>query len=208
MSPPIYRTPSFFKDKGKALAQLFGGYQITGIYTVRTGTPFGIVDSTNDASGYGIPRYNPISPITQHTFKNIPNGTASNGNQYVISGATSLPVDVPFGNAALLGISDLGPYPSTMTQRNTFRGPGAYNLNMSVSKTFPLYERFNLELRAEAFDITNHHNLYIQESQLDAADYTTSAGAPSNPQIIASKGGVGGPNDERRFLQFAGKINF
>ena len=207
---PIYRTPSFFRNKGGYLAQLLGGYEVTGIYTVRTGTPFTISDSTNNNSGYGLTRYNPASANYQHTFKAIPTGTASNGNQYNISGATTLPVDVPFGNAALLGISDLGPYPSTLTARNSFRGPGAYNFNASVSKTFPIYERVNLELRAEGFDVTNHHNLYIQESQLDAANYTTPAGAPSNPQIIASKGGVsvGGVNDERRFLQFAGKINF
>ncbi len=203
---PIYRTPSFFRDKGKALAQLFGGYEVTGIYTVRTGTPFTFSDSTNNVSGYGLVRYNPATPNFQHTFKNIPTGTAANGNNYVISGANSLPVDVPFGNPALLGASDLGPYPSTMTARNVFRGPGAYNLNVSVSKTFPLYERFNLELRAEGFDVTNHHNLYIQESQLDAANYPD-----ANPEVIASTGGVGatgGANDERRFLQFAAKINF
>ena len=203
---PIYRTPSFFRDKGKALAQLLGGYEVTGIYTVRTGTPFTFSDSTNNRSGYGLVRYNPATSSFQHTFKNIPTGTPSNGNNYVISGATALPVDVPFGNPALLGISDLGPYPSTMTARNAFRGPGAYNLNVSVSKTFPIHERLNLELRAEGFDVTNHHNLYIQESQLDAANY-----GGGNPQVIASKGGVGtngGANDERRFLQFAGKINF
>lgn len=202
---PIYRTPSFFRDKGKALAQLLGGYEVTGIYTVRTGTPFTFSDSTNNSSGYGLVRYNPATPNFTHLFKNIPTGTASNGNNYVIS-HNALPVDVPFGNAALLGISDLGPYPATMTARNTFRGPGAYNLNVSVSKTFPIYERLNLELRAEAFDVTNHHNLYIQESQLDAANYSG-----VSPEVIASKGGVGtngGANDERRFLQFAGKINF
>ena len=72
----------------------------------------------------------------------------------------------------------------------------------------PIYEKVNLELRAEGFDVTNHHNLYIQETQLDAFNYGSGSG---NPQVIASKGGVGangGANDERRFLQFAGKINF
>lgn len=202
---PVYRTPSFFRDKGKALAQLLGGYELTGIYTVRTGTPFTFSDSTNNNSGYGLVRYNPAAPNYQRTFKSIPGGTASNGNNYVISGPSALPVNVPFGNALIGGYSDLGPYPTSMTARNAFRGPGAYNLNVSVSKTFPIYERINLELRAEAFDVTNHHNLYIQYSQLDAANYS------SNPQVIASKGGVGsagGANDERRFLQFAGKINF
>ncbi len=206
---PIYRTPSFFKDKGKGLAQLFGGYQVTGIYQVRTGVPFSILDTTNNATGYGIPRYQPVSPITQHTFKSIPNGAANTGNSYTLTGATSLPVNNPVGNPALLGVSDAGPYPVTMSHRNVFTGPGAYDLTVSVSKTFPIYERVNLELRAEGFNVTNHHNLYIQDGQLDASNFTDANGNPSNPQIFGSKGGVaGGANDERRFLQFAGKINF
>ena len=205
---PIYQTPSFFKDKGGYLAQLAGGYQFTGIYTLRSGVPFSILDSTNDVSGYGIPRYNPATRVQNTTFKSIPNGAANAGNSYTLTGANSLPVDVPFSNP-IIGRSDLGPYPSTMTARNTFRGPGAYNLDVSVSKTFPIHERLNLELRAEGFNITNHHNLYIQDSQLDAANFVDANGNPTPPQIYGSKGGVaGGANDERRFLQFAGKINF
>jgi len=206
---PIYMTPYFNQSKGSFLGRLIGGYELTGIFTARTGTPFTFYDSTNNASGYGVPRYNPLTQVTQHTFKSIPKGVTSTSNSYALTGATTLPVDVPFGNPLLTvagfpqGISDLGPYPSTMTARNTFRGPGAYNINVSISKSIPIHERVNLELRAEGFDVTNHHNLYIQGSQTDAANYS------GNPQVFASKGGVtGGPNDERRFLQFAGKINF
>ena len=204
---PIYNTPSL-KSKGKLLSEIAGGYQMGAIFTLRSGTPFTFSDSTNNNSGYGLTRYNPASSTYQHTFKSIPKGTVDNGNQFNIAG-TVLPLDVPFGNDALLGISDLGPYPSTLSARNSFRGPGAYNVNASLSKTFPIYEKLNLELRAEAFDLTNHHNLYIQESQLDAANYVDPVTFnPVTPQIVASKGGVGGVNDERRFLQFAGKINF
>jgi hypothetical protein len=203
---PIYRTPYFFKDKGGYVKQLLGGYEVTGIYTLRTGTPFNFYDSTNDSSGYGVPRYNPVTPVTKHTFKSIPAGQNGGGTDtYTLTGPTTLPLDNPFGNPALMGISDLGPYPSTMVARNSFRGPGAYNLNVSLSKTFPIHERLNFELRAEGFDVTNHHNLYIQETVLDAYNYTG-----VNPQVTAGKGGTGqNPTaDERRFLQFAGKINF
>ncbi len=212
---PIYRTPSFFKDKGGSLAQLLGGYEITGIYTVRTGTPFTIYDSTYDASGYNVPRYNPVTPVTNHTFKSIPVGATNGGNSYQLTSGNgqtagqSLPNDAGFYNTfyapfSAPGISDWGPYPATMTARNSFRGPGAYNLNVSVSKSFPIYERLNLELRAEGFNVTNHHNLYIQEYNNDAANTF-----PGPPAIFASKGGInGGASDERRFLQFAGKINF
>jgi hypothetical protein len=210
---PIYRTPYFFKEKGSYVKQLLGGYELTGIYTLRTGTPFNYYDSTNDSSGYGVPRYNPATPVTQHTFKSIPAGQTGGGsNTFTLTGPKTLPIDVPFGNPALLGVSDLGPYPSTMVARNSFRGPGAYNLDVSISKTFPIHERLNFELRAEGFDVTNHHNLYIQETSLDAGNFQSSTpGVPNpNPQITAGKGGTNqNPTaDERRFLQFAGKINF
>jgi hypothetical protein len=204
---PIYRVPTF-RDQPMLVKEILGGYEMTGIFTMRTGTPFTIYDSTNNNSGYQVVRYNPATPVKNKVFKSIPSGAADTDNSYNLtsgSGAT-LPVDVPFGNPALEGISDLGPYPSTMTGRNIFTGPGAYNLDCSISKLFPIHEGLNLELRAEAFDVTNHHNLYIQESQTDANNYN-----PGPPQLFASKGGIGnngGANDERRFLQFAGKINF
>ena len=106
-----------------------------------------------------------------------------------------------------------------MDRRNSFRGPGAYNLDASVSKTIPVHEQINVEFRAEGFDITNHHNLYILGQALDAGNFqATQTTSPlgstvfnpaTNPQIQARKGGVQpGPNDERRFGQFALKVNF
>jgi hypothetical protein len=200
---PLYRTPSYHGGKGM-MNELIGGYEVTGIFTARTGTPFTYYDTTNNYSGYNYARYTPASgPITQHTFKSIPAGVSSGGTDSYVIG--SLPAANSWGNPALLGYSDWGPYPSTMTARNAFRGPGAWNLDASVSKQFPVTERVNLELRAEGFNVFNHHNLYIQEGLNDVANTS-----PGVPVITASKGGIGsgGPNDERRFLQFAGKINF
>lgn len=204
---PIYRVPDL-KGQPFAVREALSGWEVTGIFTMRTGTPFSFFDSTNNNSGYQVVRYNPASRVTHTLFKSIPTGAPNSGNYYTLTGSSTLPANVPFGNPALLGISDLGPYPSTMTARNLFRGPGAYNFDTSISKQFPIREGMNIELRAEAFNVTNHHNLYIQESQTDAFNFGKGTG---NPQIYASKGGIGnngGANDERRFLQFAGKINF
>jgi Carboxypeptidase regulatory-like domain/TonB dependent receptor len=201
---PIYKTPYFEGSRSSLRNQALGGWQATGIYTVRTGTPFTYFDSTNNGSGYNVARYTPAGgPLTQHTFKSIPSGQDGGGsNSYLIG---TLPAANSWGNPDLLGISDWGPWPSNMTARNSFRGPGAWNLDMSLSKTFPIHERVNVEFRAEAFNIFNHHNLYLQEAD---NDFAASSGA-----IIGSKGGIGagtpaGANDERRFGQFALKINF
>ena len=202
---PIFRTPSF-AGGNRFMAQTVGGWQVTGIYTVRTGTPFSYFDSTNNNSGYQVARYTPASgAVPQRTFKSIPNGQNGDGlNSYVIG---NLPPAVSFGNPALGGISDWGPFPATMVARNSFRGPGAWTFDASVSKTFPIHEKVNIEFRAEGFNLLNHHNLFIQQGLNDVANVD-----PGDPlPITASKGGIGnnsGANDERRFGQFALKINF
>jgi hypothetical protein len=92
-----------------------------------------------------------------------------------------------------------------MTTRNAFRGPGAWNVDLAASKSFALKEGVTLEFRAEGFDILNHHNLYVIDANNDVANY----GFNQNIPVQAKKGGVnGGANDERRFGQFALKLNF
>jgi hypothetical protein len=42
---------------------------------------------------------------------------------------------------------------------NSFKGPGTFQLNMAVSRTFAIRERQSLQVRAEAFNLPNHVNL-------------------------------------------------
>ena len=120
-------------------------------------------------------------------------------------------LNLPPGNLnpfdPVLGISDFGPYPVDMTRRNAFRGPGWWNFDLAASKSFSLTERVKLELRAEGFDLFNHHNLYVNALNLDVANF------PGAVTVDALKGGlntnaVGGNHDERRFGQFALKVTF
>ena len=218
---PIYAEP-FFKNSHDWRGEALGGWQISGIYQVHTGAPFTFFDSTNNYSGYNVPRYTPTSTLPQRTFKSIPSGVNGGGaNSYTLG---TLPAANSWANPNLLvpylgnsshaadpttpdpnyagGISDWGPWPATMTGRNSFRGPGIWGLDLAMSKTFPIRGNINAEFRAEGFNILNHHNLFLQESSYDAG---------STLNVTASKGGIGnngGANDERRFGQFALKINF
>src|SRR5207248_2633965 len=40
--------------------------------------------------------------------------------------------------------------------RNAFRGPNYYNLDLSLSRNFQLYERLKLQMRLEGFNVFNH----------------------------------------------------
>ncbi len=100
-----------------------------------------------------------------------------------------------------------------MTRRNAFTSPGAWNLDLSVSKDFPIREGLALQARAEGYDILNHANLYEVGSNNDVGNfgYVDVNGAPVNPVVEGRRGGSGtngGVNDERRFGQFAIKVLF
>jgi len=199
----IWNEP-FFKGSNGVLRQVAGGWAIAPIFTVRTGSPFTISDSTsclNCATGpYGIPRYVPGSAISSfHTNTSDDQG----GNVFNL---LTLPAANSF--TGLFGVSDFGPYPANMTRRNQFVGPGAWNLDLSLAKTFPITERFKLEFRAEGYDILNHANMYLNGFLGDA--FNASGGSVV---IQGKKGGLGtiannGAHDERRFGQFALRLHF
>src|SRR6266403_301165 len=116
-------------------------------------------------------------------------------------------------NPAWLGcIETFGPFPANMTARNAFRGPGAWNADFALGKSFQLTERMSLDFRAEMFNIFNHHNMYVNGYVNDAA------GSGSSFTVVGKKGGLGSlagssivtgnPSDERRFGQFALRLNF
>jgi len=199
---PIWTTPWFKNGKGLE-RQALGGYTLAGIFTAHTGIPFSIFDYTYDENGYTVPRLIPSTPITDfHT--GAPQLIGPN-----LYNVLNVPVPANIGPLnPTLGVSDFGPFPSNMTGRNAFRGPGAWNADFSITKSFQLSERFGLDFRAEGFNIFNHHNLYVFTGNLD---YTA---APYTPlEVTAEKGGlgslaIGGNHDERRFGQFALSLKF
>ncbi|MDR3725817.1 MAG: TonB-dependent receptor [Terracidiphilus sp.] len=198
---PIYEAP-WFKSQRGLTGHALGGWTATGIYTVRAGSPFTYFDSTNnDGTYYNIARYVPSAPIHKWKYNKSAGAVASNVNQFYL--AQSLPVGQQIVNNDLGGYSNWI-FPTNAPARNSFIGPGAWNVDLALSKKFSIHEKLNVELRAESFDVLNHHNLYVQTALTDAANYY-----PSAPAIYAKKGGVNGTaSEERRFGQLALKVNF
>jgi outer membrane receptor protein involved in Fe transport len=198
---PIWETP-WFKNGTNLEHQALGGWLLSGIFSIRTGIPFSVFDYDNDENFYTVPRLTPASPITNYHV----------GSAHMVgpNNFTALTIPVPASFAPLnptLGISDFGPYPTGMTGRNAFRGPGAWNADLALDKKFNLTERLGMEFRAEGFDLLNHHNYYVNTT-------TLAYFGPGSPlQVTELKGGLGslatgGNHDERRFGQFALKVNF
>ena len=199
-----------------AAKQAVAGWSLIPMFQARTGAPFSIVDSTNclNCGNGGIVRYTPDSTFGAITGYSTNSSQAMGANNF---GLLTLPGQLSWGNAALGGISDFGPYPVSMTARNAFVGPGAWNADFALAKTFKLTERVGMTFRAEAFNIFNHHNMYVNGFANDAsANVDVDGNALSTFVVTGKKGGLGSlagntssnPADERRFLQFALKLNF
>ena len=198
----VWEEPFFSKP---GVANLIGGgWNIAPIFTARTGGPFTVWDCTNEGQAL-CPRVMFDQPF-HASYTDVATANPNEFN-YLNLGTP----DSSYVNAKT-GISDFGPFPSTMTGRNVFRTPGVWKLNLGVYKNFSITERFKLQLRAETFNLFNHSNLYIVYNNTEVSSF------PGAPIVTATRGirndttaygtSVENGRIENRNLQLALKLIF
>jgi hypothetical protein len=141
--------------------QLIGGWQWNGIFTAQGGFPFTPLIGFNN-SGTG--DTNPVDvPDRNPNF----NGPVILGkpDQWFDPRAFKMPIAGTFGNVS----------------RGSFRGPGLLDVDTSFFKRFRISERWNLQFRAEAFNIFNHSNFaypngIVFQGDSSSFKYSSSAG--------------------------------
>jgi len=161
-----------YHPKSKLLDQVAGGWSLAPIFEARTGTPFTVWDCTNEGSAL-CPRVmfdTPFHPQYTSSATGLPNQF-----NYLNLGTP----DSSYVNP-LVGISDFGPFPPTMSGRNVFTTPGIWRFNVGFYKNFTLTERFRLQFRAEAFNLFNHSNLYLVYSNTEVSSFANNPGPPNN----------------------------
>jgi outer membrane receptor protein involved in Fe transport len=116
------------------MAAILGGFQVSGIFSARTGAPFGITGvRTAQATGQG--------------FTNRPNvngpvkilGGAGRGELWFDTSAFSEPAPGMIGNVG----------------RNLVRGPGYVSDNLTLARIFAITERVRLNFMLTTFNLTN-----------------------------------------------------
>jgi hypothetical protein len=197
---PIWQTPWFAHNGSIVERQALSGWSMSGIFTARGGVPFSVFDYTNDETYYTVPRLEPATPFYSESVAKSPKPSGQANLFYGLAIPASKATG-PYNNE--IGISDFGPFPTDMMRRNSIRGPGAWGFDAAVHKTFPIRERLGLEFSAEGINVLNHHNYYVN---------TTTLSGPGG-YVEEERGGLGstatgGNHDERRFGQFALKLNF
>ena len=188
-------TLPYFKDGSALVRETLGGWELSGIFNARTGTPFTVFDCTNALT----------TCIRAEQNGTVSFGTSgsplpsSQPNQFMLIDLSGL---TPSTFTDVSGFTEVGPYPADMIKRNAFRGPGVWNFDMGVFKNFKITETKSLQFRGEFFNIFNHSNLYVDGANADLSAFDF---VPGQRGVIPN-GGL--PIDERRNIQFAMKFIF
>ena len=82
---------------------------------------------------------------------------------------------------------------------NQIYGPGWYNFDLSTHKQFSIYEKMNLEVVAESFDVFNHAEM----SNPSGSGYTK-----PTESLTTGFGTITGDRHGPRTWEFAAKLSF
>jgi len=146
----VYNLP-FFKDNHSALGYALGGWELSGIASFYTGSPFTVTTSNADPAGLGLLGSSAASSRPDMVC-NSPNLNAP--QQY--TGFTGAGQPTWFNKACFAAVPQGAVRPGN-AGRGTVRGPGFSNLDVALMKNFGLTkgERVKLQLRGEAYNALN-----------------------------------------------------
>lgn len=162
-------------------AAILGGWTVSPILSLQSGTPFSVFSSGASVDAPG---------NSQTANQVLPHvailGGHGPGQPYFNPNAFAPVTTVQFGN----------------TGRNILRGPGYFNLDASLIRTFNITERFKLKFRADAFSLTNTPQFGNPGTNVSSATFVNGAIESYNGyDIIDSAGG-------QRQIRFALKLSF
>jgi hypothetical protein len=158
-SLPVGKGRPFFSGIPAAANYLLGGWQVSGITTMRTGTPYHVSYSS---ALVGFPNSGRADVI---------------GDWHVSNPG----VDGWFNPAAFRAPS---PFTLGNAGRNSMWAPGFWNFDMGVMKNFRFQERFDVQFRGELFNIFNHPNPNPPGVNLSVPSTFAKTTAFSNARVI------------------------
>ena len=167
MTSALYELP-FGKGKtllnrGGVVNAIAGGWQVSSILTLQTGTPADVVSGVDAGNrGYSSPADRPNSTGVNAAL------SGDNANAFFNTAAFTREPAGTLGNVG----------------RNTLIGPGITNWDLSMFKTFTIREQQQLQFRFESFNAANHPNLGLPDITLADAAFGTIRTTTTNMRNI------------------------
>jgi hypothetical protein len=141
-----------FHNSHRLTRTLLGGWQLNGIVTLQTGSPFSILAGVDRSfSGVGLDRADISRSITT-------NGGSSHGAEVARYFDTTVPTLPALGTLGTGG-------------RNILTGPGLANFDAGLFKQFPISESRRFELRWEVFNVLNRPNFLNPTASLSSSTF-------------------------------------
>jgi hypothetical protein len=150
---PFGRGPAERSRARELVNYALGGWQLSGILTAESGTPFSVLMNCADINAEG----NNCRP-NRIASGALPSGQQSI-NEWFNTAAFAIPSTPEYGSAG----------------RNILRAPGLNDLDVAMSKSFPWgsVETRRLQIRTEFFNALNHTNLGVPVNSIDSPAFGT-----------------------------------
>jgi len=147
----------YLQNSSTWYGHVLGNWQLNGIFTAMSGTPFTVFDS-NDVSLQGqAPEISGFSSNRPNVIGNPNSGPRTAAEWFNVSAFQRITQDP---NSPVQQFGDEG--------RNVVDGPGYTNWDFSALKKIRLTETKELQFRGELFNILNHTNFRLPVSDISA----------------------------------------
>jgi hypothetical protein len=185
----LWNTP--WKLRNHLLDEVLNNWTVGGKIFLRSGTPFSIVDSqlaphlSPNIGAEMLAGYQVSNPIPRHC-----GASAVNTPCYSFADFVPSLQETTFGNVA----------------RNSFYGPGYFDIDATLFKNFSIWERMRLSIGAQAFNLMNHPHFWNPNFDIAGPGFgtiTSTVGQPTSPYGYFAGSAVAG-----RVLVLTGRLTF
>ena len=160
----------------RAASAILGGWRLNALWSYITGAPFNVTAPSTSLNAPGsTQRANLVSPVQKL-------GGKGPGNPYYSPSSFAQVTTASFGNFPFYKLN----------------GPPVHPLNAGLVRDFKFRERFTLQLRADAFNVTNSPDFAAPSSTVGSSSF----------MIISSVANTGREGIDQRMWRFGSRLSF